>query len=173
MVRPLVFALVMLLGTTAAWAEDANDCLKGEGDIQIRGCSRIIKSRKLFGTPITKDNLAQAYTSRGNAYQEKGEVDRAIADFEKVIALNPKDAAAYNNRGVVYGMKGEVDRAIADFDKVIALNPKDAKAYNNRGFAYIKKGDKDQAIADFRKALEIDPSDQNAKNNLKALGVTP
>jgi len=171
--RLLVFALVMLLGTTAAWADDANDCLKGEGDIQIRGCSRIIKSGKLFGKPISKTNLATAYTGRGIAYESKGEVERAIADYNKAIALDPKFAKAYTNRGVAYRKKGESDRAIADFTKAIALNPKSAAAYYNRGYTYANKGEYDRAIADFRKALEINPSIQKAKKALKALGVTP
>jgi tetratricopeptide (TPR) repeat protein len=46
----------------------------------------------------------------------------AIADFDKTIALDPKDAsvgAAYFNRGNSYQAKGELDRAIADYDKAI------------------------------------------------------
>ena len=99
--------------------------------------------------------------------------DRAIADFNDAIKLNPKLALAYYNRGFAYEKKGEYDRAIVDYDKAIAINPKFAAAYNNRGNAYYKKGDKEQAIVDFRKTLDIDPSSQHAKNNLQALGVTP
>jgi len=51
----------------------------------------------------------------------KGDYDRAIADFSKVIASNPSDAKAYSNRGIAYASKGDYDRAIADFSKAIAL----------------------------------------------------
>ena len=163
--RLLVFALVMLLGTTAAWADDANDCLKGEGDIQIRGCSRIIKSGKLFGKPISKTNLATAYTGRGIAYESKGEVERAIADYNKAIALDPKFAKAYTNRGIAYKNKGEFDRAIADYNKAIAHDPKFATAYTNRGVAYRKKGEVDRAIADFTKAIALNPKSAAAYTN--------
>jgi tetratricopeptide (TPR) repeat protein len=80
-------------------------------------------------------DLVTAYNNRGNAYGDKGEVDRAIQDFNKAIDLNPEYATAYNNRGNAYGDKGEVDRAIQDYNKAIDLNSEDATAYNNRGSA--------------------------------------
>jgi len=169
MVRALVFALVMLLGTTAAWADDIADCNQTKNsDLRISGCSKLIKSKQL-----NKKNRASAYTNRGNAYDDKGEFDRAIADYTKAIKLNPKDADFYTNRGNAYDDKGEFDRAIADFGKAIKLNPKDANAYNNRGFACEKKGDWKQAIADYRKALRLLPGNPVILKNLTDLGVTP
>jgi tetratricopeptide (TPR) repeat protein len=57
---------------------------------------------------------AVPYNNRGSAYQEKGNLDRAIADYDKAISLDPKFAEAYNNRGDAYQEKGNLDRAIAD-----------------------------------------------------------
>jgi len=54
---------------------------------------------------------------------------RAIADFDKLIVLDPSSAAAYCIRGDAYCHKGEFDCAIADYTKAIALNPKHATAY--------------------------------------------
>ena len=68
--------------------------------------------------------FATAYTNRGAAYADKGEVDRAIEDHNKAIDLNPENAAAYTNRGNVYYHKGEVDRAIEDYNTAIGLEPK-------------------------------------------------
>ena len=46
----------------------------------------------------------------------KGDLERAIADFDQAVRLDPKSAAAFNDRGTSYGMRGDNDRAIADFD---------------------------------------------------------
>ena len=81
---------------------------------------------------------------------KKGDYDRAIADYNKALELDPKDATAYNNRGFTYDNKGDYDKAIADYDAAIRLNPEYARAYNNRGFTYDKKGDYDRAIADYQ-----------------------
>jgi tetratricopeptide (TPR) repeat protein len=148
---------------------DADCKQSSDPDRRIRGCTQIIER----GKRERREYRAIAYNNRGIAYQEKGEVDRAIADFTTAIKFNPNDARVYSNRGSAYATKGELDRAIANLGKAIALNPKYADAYNSRGVAYAKKGDKEQAIADFRKALEIRPSDQDAKNNLKRLGAMP
>ena len=40
-----------------------------------------------------------AYVNRGIAYRRAGDVDRAIADYDEAIHLNPRAADAFNNRG--------------------------------------------------------------------------
>ena len=85
----------------------------------------------------------------------KGDLDRAITDFDQAIALNPEYANAYSGRGTAYGKKGDFDRAITDFDQAIAINPEYAVGYEYRGFTYYMKGDLDRAITDFERALEL------------------
>ena len=125
--------LVMLaLATTQAGADDWGDCKQTKDeDLSIAGCTVIIES----GTQ-SKTNLARAYYDRGVAHAQKGQHDLAIADYDRTIAINPKNADAYGNRGAIYNSKGQYDRAIADYDRAIALNPKYANMYGNRAIAY-------------------------------------
>ncbi len=108
---------------------------------------------------------AVVYLSRGEDYQKKGDLDRAIADFDKAIEFDPKLTPAYENRGFARNEKGEYDRAITDFNKAIELDPKLTLAYDNRGFARNKKGEYDRAITDFNKAIELDPKYAAPHNN--------
>jgi len=64
-----------------------------------------------------------AFKIRGDVYRTKGELDRAIADYDASIKLNPTFAGAFYGRGVAYRMKGDRDRAIADFREAIRLLP--------------------------------------------------
>ena len=127
---------------------------------QITGCTNAIQSGKYSG----KD-LSWAYYNRGIAYGAKGDYDRAIADFNEAIRLDPKSARAYGNRGNDYLAKGDYDHAIADYNEVIRLDPKSARAYNNRGGAYSAKGDRDRAIADHSEAIRLDPKYSLAYNS--------
>ena len=43
-----------------------------------------------------------------------GESEKAIADYSKVIELNPKDKEAYEARAKVYYSLGEEEKAAAD-----------------------------------------------------------
>ena len=61
-----------------------------------------------------------AYSNRGNAFSNKGELDRAIEDYDHAIRLNPRDVRAYDNRGLAHTRKGDLDRAIQDFDQAVA-----------------------------------------------------
>src|SRR6516165_4910804 len=110
------FAVIAFAGV--AHADDWSVCNQtDDDDAIIRACSRIIAAGQ-----ESDDDLATAYNNRGLAYDGKEEHDRAIADFDRAIELNPDDAVAYDNRGYVYDAKGDQDRAIADYDKSIELD---------------------------------------------------
>jgi tetratricopeptide (TPR) repeat protein len=70
-----------------------------------------------------------AYYFRGVAYDDKGDYDRAIADFNVAIEYDPDDADYYSGRGKAYKHKGDYDKAIADFEYALKLEPdyEDAK----------------------------------------------
>jgi tetratricopeptide (TPR) repeat protein len=63
-----------------------------------------------------------------------------LADYDKVISLEPDCADAYNGRGMAHQGRGDYDRAIADYDKAIALNPSLTDARYNRGVARRQRG---------------------------------
>ncbi|NER20981.1 MAG: tetratricopeptide repeat protein [Symploca sp. SIO1C2] len=101
-----------------------------------------------------------------NAYSNTRKLDKAIADFNQALNINPEDAAAYHSRGTAYFTKGELDQAIADFTQALKINPEYDDAYNNRGLAYSKQGEADKAIADFTQALKINLEDADTYINL-------
>ena len=91
--------------------------------------------------------------------------DRAIADYDQAIKLDPKYALAYLNRGLLWQAKKDHDRAIADFDQAIRLAPDNAAAGNARGLIFDLKGEFDRAIADFDRAIALEPKNPTYYNN--------
>ena len=48
---------------------------------------------------------------------------KSIADYDKGLRFDPKDAYSYNNRGIAKAALGDRNGAIADFKKALALDP--------------------------------------------------
>lgn len=55
------------------------------------------------------------------AYASLEQYKKAIADYSKVIELDPNDASAYNNRGYALGKLGKEKEAQSDYKKAKTL----------------------------------------------------
>jgi tetratricopeptide (TPR) repeat protein len=122
-------------------------------EVIIDRCTVLIQSGKL-----SRDDRVSALTNRGSAYNGKGDVDSAVADFDEAIRLDPKHALAFLGRGNSYALKGNFDRAIADFDEAIRLSPKLAAAFNSRCWARAARGrDLQKALDDCNESLRLEP----------------
>jgi tetratricopeptide (TPR) repeat protein len=106
-----------------------------------------------------------AFNNRGTAFFNRRDYDRAIAEFDEAIRLDPNFAAAFYGRGCAYDGKGDYDRAIKDYDEAIRLNPKDAAFFSNRGTAYWSKSDCDRAIPDYDEAIRLSPNEATYFSN--------
>ena len=61
------------------------------------------------------------YTGRGIAYALKGDHDKAIADFNKAIEINPRYAPAYVGRGDSYDAIDNMKKACSDWKQACEL----------------------------------------------------
>jgi tetratricopeptide (TPR) repeat protein len=122
---------------------------------------------------VAQDRVdAQNAYNSGTGYLEKGDYDRAIADYNESIRLNPNNYLAFGHRGFAYLRKGNAggcdlcnDQGIADFSESIRLNPNNDVAFRYRGFLYLTKGNYDQAIADINESIRLNPSNDVAFRN--------
>jgi tetratricopeptide (TPR) repeat protein len=95
---PVLIFLGAMVVALPAVADAITDCnQENDPDIGIRGCTATIKQNPR--------QASAAYNNRGLHYQNKRDYDQAIADFNRAIALDPKDANAYSNRGNIYDKK--------------------------------------------------------------------
>jgi tetratricopeptide (TPR) repeat protein len=98
---------------------------------------------------------AQMYQNRGVAYQDAGNTDRALLDFNRCIELAPGYPAFFENRGLIYVDKQLFDIAFKDFDTALELDPKNARGYVNRAWAARLMGDFEQSVRDYSQALRL------------------
>ena len=97
------------------------------------------------------------YIREGKAYFDNKEYEKAVADYNRALELNPKYVYAYNGRGNVYQTLGEYKKAVSDYDRALELDPEYVNAYNGRGNVYKALREYEKAVSDYDRALELDP----------------
>lgn len=117
-------------------------------------------------------NEAVVYYNRGIAYENLGQYQPAIKDYNMAISLNPDYPEAFYNRGTVYNEIGRYQQAVEDFNRAVVLQPDDAEAYHGRGFAYDKLGQYERAVEDYTKAINLQPNYANAYINRGIYGFS-
>jgi tetratricopeptide (TPR) repeat protein len=112
----------VLAGPAAAQAQQEIDWCNGNDsvgtDLVISGCTAVIQSKEK-----SQKEVSTALNNRGNAYYDKKDYDRAIADYSEALRLDPQFALAFYNRSLAYRDKGDKDRAIDDYVQAILLDP--------------------------------------------------
>ncbi len=98
-----------------------------------------------------------ALNNRGIARNASGDVEGAVADYQRAIRLQPDYSKPYENRGNARLALGRYREAIADYDAAIRLDPSQATSYYNRGLARDYLGDPASAIPDYDEALRLAP----------------
>jgi lipoprotein NlpI len=115
---------------------------------------------------LTTEARAEALADRGFAYDNNGQYDYAIRDYNAVISLEPNAWPIYFRRGLVYREKGEFEQALADMDRAMtpAAHPPEGAAflYGDRGVTQFALGHFAAAAADFAHVRAIDLTDQYA-----------
>jgi tetratricopeptide (TPR) repeat protein len=114
------------------------------------------------------------YANRGQERYASGKLEKAISDFDRVLIMEPRNAAILNARGLTWlGLK-DYGMAIRDFNQAIRQaikpTPELATAYAHRGLARLRQGREAKASADFAKCIEIDSSLREYVEELKGNG---
>jgi tetratricopeptide (TPR) repeat protein len=121
--------------------------------------------------------------------------NRAIADLDRAVRIDPTHAPVYSNRGWTHYVKhdyaraladlyraldsapefynrasmyfdtGDIQRALSDYSAAIRLDPSNALYYNDRGVVYQLMRDYEHALADYSRAIELNPTYVTAYNN--------
>jgi len=100
---------------------------------------------------------ALTYSHRGDAWAEKRDMPKALADYTRALEIDPRYAAAYLHRGIAYAKQSQFHKAVEDYSRALDLNPQYHQALYSRGNAYSETGRFDQALADYDQLLTLDP----------------
>jgi tetratricopeptide (TPR) repeat protein len=115
-----------------------------------------------------------ACRQQGNACRERGDLIGAIANYDRVLQVEPADFEALNGLGITLAMQDKTLEAINVFDRAITAFPESAQAYHNLGVALATLERLSESIECFRNAIQRKPDYAEAYmslgNALSALG---
>lgn len=131
----LVSAGVALAHATGAEAEkeppvDPAPCLAaiaaGEDARIIADCGALLENDR-----TARADRIKALTARGAAFARQDQADRAIADYDALLRLDPTLADIFNARGELHWKTGDRPKAVADFSAALKLDPNHQAAKDN------------------------------------------
>ncbi len=124
-------------------------------------------SATLFSRAIeVTDGNWIAYNNLGGALRHRGDLNGAVANFEKAVALRPARADLQDNLGEALSASGRLDDAIAHLKEAIRLQPNWAKAHCDLGAALLQQDRTPEATQEFVQALKIDENYPEAQFRL-------
>jgi tetratricopeptide (TPR) repeat protein len=114
---------------------------------------------------------ARARVAFGSFLNDIQDEEGAQEQWEKALALNPKDPAVLNNLANLYGHIGPVKKSFEYYTKAIELNPREPVYYHNFGttvflfrkdamefYSITEQQVYDKALELYSKALKLDPT---------------
>lgn len=105
-------------------------------------------------------------TNLGKAYLKEGRLDRAAAEFQAALAMNPNNRAAHVALANLYHRLGKMESAVKEYEAAVRTIPDPSRARSILGQIYLDEGRTDWAVKEFQKALDLKPDFVEARLNL-------
>ncbi|MBC8287814.1 MAG: tetratricopeptide repeat protein [Nitrospinae bacterium] len=140
--------------------------------LPINPVKEFLDSKTAFSleTLLHEDKTSlEAMYYRGNYFlYGLGDPDKAITEFEKILAKDSNFVLAHYDLAVAYRDLGMLEKAIVQYEKTLQLNPDFPEALSNLGGYYFRAGKLDEAVRLFKKAVQVYPNFIQALSNLGA-----
>ena len=96
-------------------------------------------------------------TNLGVLCKREGNLDDAVAAYDRALSADPKNRAALYNRAWARRQTGDLRGAAADGRILVELFPQEAGAHFELGAALLVLGKEREALREYDRALELDP----------------
>jgi tetratricopeptide (TPR) repeat protein len=123
---------------------------------------RHARALEVFRT-VTRENPRhqQAWSCIGFLLAEREELQPAIEDFERALALNPADAASHFNVGYGLGLSlaqlGRLEEGAGKFQEAASLQPMNPYAGYQLAGVWHRLGRRDKVRAEYDRIKGFDP----------------
>lgn len=110
-----------------------------------------------------------ARTHLGWEYEQRHQVEKAIAEYERVLEIDPGQHEYLKRIGYAYRGAGRYDRALEYFQRYAEAQPRDYSAFQALADAYGSQGEHERAESYYEQALIVDPDNVEVLGRLGAV----
>ncbi|MBI4616644.1 MAG: protein kinase [Planctomycetes bacterium] len=121
--------------------------------------SRVVRGLERLPDPGSEaePRTAGDFYRRAIVSDYRGEDEKAMADYDRAIALDGAHVRALGMRALRRRDRGDVEGALADLERALAHAPGDATLLRRRGNTRLMANDLDGALADMDESLRVSP----------------
>jgi tetratricopeptide (TPR) repeat protein len=150
------------------------DLAAGDDRSQILAAQTAQRLEKYQESIPVLEKLAAAHPDQaptgfllGAAYERSGQRDKAVAEFRRVLAIDPDFHAALNYLGYTFAEAGiNLDEAVRLVSRAVALDPDNGAYVDSLGWAYYRTGRPEQARGYLERAARLEPEDATLQEHL-------
>jgi tetratricopeptide (TPR) repeat protein len=102
-------------------------------------------------------NNAGILNDRGDLHRTMGKLDAAFADYQRSVALQPRQTDAYIGLALVYEKQGQPDQVENCYERMVAADPESAAAHLRRAEFQRDRKQFAAALADCDQASRLAP----------------
>ncbi|MGW8376203.1 tetratricopeptide repeat protein [Streptomyces sp. ODS28] len=99
---------------------------------------------------------------RGSELRKTGEYERALAEYDAALALDPASERAHAGRGLTRMGLRDFAAAVTDLDRAVELAPRTARHLFQRGECHRALRAYEAAVRDLSRAVELEPGEAEA-----------
>lgn len=145
-------ALALVACERTEVVDDSERCLTAEeAEAKIEACTAAAQNESL-----TPQQRSVAFSTRGDAQEEAGDVTAALRDYGSAIDLDGENPAALVGRARILLASGQLDAAEPAARRAIELNQA-GEAYQILGQIQVRRGEFSEAITSFNNAISHEP----------------
>lgn len=119
---------------------------------------------------LDQDDLAATYCNRGLLHMRSKRHQRALADFDRALIIDPALVHALINRGNLHMRTENFERSLEDYDAAIFYSQgRSALAFYNRSLLHERAGRMTEAREDLLRAIQLQPESREYREALATL----
>lgn len=148
------------IGNTTLATENFNNALLHSKNSKVA----LDNLEKIWRQQVYKNpSDAEAHANLGVIFQQKGNYDEALAEYQKAEQLNPNNMTTKLNLGTLYQEQGKYENAITLYDKVLFNDAENINARKYKAQCLEALGKNKEAIVEYKRVAAFDENNVEAK----------